>query len=116
MIIECPECKKEISNKAKLCPSCGIDISKELKQKELEVGFIKKVFYIYLNMITTLLKKGGVIGTLIALILIASPIDFVIKNFEKIKESSYFIPGVIFIIILVVLISITKYKKRQINE
>lgn len=27
-LINCPECKKDISNKAKLCPQCGYDVSK----------------------------------------------------------------------------------------
>ena len=34
-LIECPECKKEISDKAKECPHCGYPIvKKEEKKKE----------------------------------------------------------------------------------
>ncbi|MDF2610825.1 MAG: Double zinc ribbon [Lachnospiraceae bacterium] len=36
-IIECPECKKEVSNKAKVCPNCGypiLDYVNEVKEQE----------------------------------------------------------------------------------
>lgn len=33
MLIECPECKKEISDKAKTCPNCGYPISSEIIEK-----------------------------------------------------------------------------------
>lgn len=30
-LIECPECKKEISDTAKTCPNCGYELHKEKK-------------------------------------------------------------------------------------
>lgn len=30
-LINCPECGKEISDKAKTCPNCGVEIAKEIK-------------------------------------------------------------------------------------
>ena len=35
MIIQCPECQKEISDKAKKCPHCGFPVARTAKQAEL---------------------------------------------------------------------------------
>ena len=36
-LINCPECGKEVSDKADTCPNCGLAVKKELKnQKEKE--------------------------------------------------------------------------------
>lgn len=31
-LINCPECAKEVSDKAKTCPHCGVDVQKETKE------------------------------------------------------------------------------------
>lgn len=36
-LIECPECKKEISDKASSCPNCGCPITPELIEKEKRI-------------------------------------------------------------------------------
>ena len=36
MMIECPECKKQISDTAKSCPDCGCDVKLKLAQKKQE--------------------------------------------------------------------------------
>lgn len=68
-LITCPECKKEISNTAKTCPSCGFEMQASDKQLcqncNIEAIAIKK-------------KKqasiGGIIGALI--FIIAIPVLF----------------------------------------
>lgn len=39
MLIDCPECKKEISSDAKFCPQCGADIQKKKKAESTLGGF-----------------------------------------------------------------------------
>lgn len=34
-LINCPECFNEVSDKAKLCPHCGVDIQEELRPKSV---------------------------------------------------------------------------------
>ena len=35
-LINCPECGKEVSTAAEICPHCGYPLKKELEQKEIE--------------------------------------------------------------------------------
>lgn len=32
-LINCPECNKQVSNRAKICPNCGCPINTNLKYK-----------------------------------------------------------------------------------
>ena len=34
-LIICPECKKEVSNMAKICPNCGFPINEKDKDKKI---------------------------------------------------------------------------------
>lgn len=37
-LINCPECGKQVSDKASMCPNCGCPVEKEVKINECEVG------------------------------------------------------------------------------
>ncbi len=69
-LITCPECKKEISDKAKACPSCGYELQAVGKQLcpdcNIEPVPIKKKKSV---------SAGGILGALI--FIIAIPVLFV---------------------------------------
>ena len=77
------------------------------------LNFIKKIVTLYLRAITILLKKAGVLGTFIALVMVVAPIEFVVENSEKLYASEYFVPIVVFILIVVVFMIVTRYKKSS---
>lgn len=60
-LITCIECGKEISDKAKICPNCGIDISNKFKKRNglisIIVGIILVIFgmILFINSIKSLL-------------------------------------------------------------
>ena len=37
-LFTCPECGKQVSDKAEMCPNCGCPISKQTIQEESKVG------------------------------------------------------------------------------
>ena len=37
-LIKCPECEREISDKAEACPHCGCPTAKNVKQKQLSIA------------------------------------------------------------------------------
>ena len=39
-LIKCPECKKEISSKAKSCPNCGYPINEKENKKDSRIKFV----------------------------------------------------------------------------
>jgi len=41
-LIHCPECNKEISDKAKVCPKCGYPISKDYKKSRINNSIINE--------------------------------------------------------------------------
>ena len=51
MLIKCPECKKEISDKAKSCPNCGYDFDyddfeEETESKESTLSILSLVVFV----------------------------------------------------------------------
>ena len=36
-LIKCPECRKEISDKARACPNCGYPVNEEKKEKRINL-------------------------------------------------------------------------------
>lgn len=52
-LIKCPECKREISNKAEICPQCGFPISKtqKLNKRKNSLSAFKKNISLALNKI-----------------------------------------------------------------
>jgi hypothetical protein len=54
-LINCPECEKEISDKAKECPHCGYNV----EQKRLSLKMTKKLKFILLSIITVSIIVGG---------------------------------------------------------
>lgn len=87
MLIKCPECGKEISDKAENCPNCGYPISKEQTQPIVEEVSEQKI--------ETVPKKDGMSGLGIAALIfsalgftfwlgiILAIIDFCKKNGKK---------------------------------
>jgi hypothetical protein len=45
-LIECKECKKEVSSEAKTCPNCGFDLQKETNKKKSNIGCIVAIVLI----------------------------------------------------------------------
>lgn len=57
-LINCPECKSEVSDQAKTCPKCGIEISKDMNIDKLvknisnsKSGSLKGCLYLFLTAI-----------------------------------------------------------------
>lgn len=60
MLIKCPECEKEISDKAEACPHCGHAIAKEQHQKNTRTGCLWAIGIIVgLAALGSLLPKGS---------------------------------------------------------
>lgn len=45
-LIECKECKKEVSSEAKTCPNCGFDLQKEVNKNKSNIGCIAAFFLV----------------------------------------------------------------------
>ena len=70
-IVKCPECKKEISNKAPSCPNCGVPIAiaADIEQAGTALTTIQetsKRFKIHI-IISAILFWGGLIGIFVAI-------------------------------------------------
>ena len=61
-LVNCPECKKEISNKAKLCPQCGYDISKYMKKTWIAKNKRKMISWLLAVICLLVVISGCVIG------------------------------------------------------
>lgn len=66
-LINCPECRKSISDSAELCPNCGIKLTKErmeeakkIQQKQIETGTTGCLIFIGIVVIL------GIIGSLVS--------------------------------------------------
>lgn len=81
-LINCPECKIEISDKVKACPNCGFPLqeeSNEVKQEELNNVKIHKKK-----------TKKIIFGVILALVAIIITISvFVIINLIKENNSNF---------------------------
>lgn len=80
MLIECPECKKMISDKATMCPNCGFPINKIQKQNDNDH---EALYVLHQNGILDFYKKIGEIHNLNTLTEIKEYID---KNPNLKKE------------------------------
>ena len=58
-LINCPECKKLISNKAKMCPQCGYDVSKYNKKVWIRRNKRKMFTYVMLLVVICGCLIGG---------------------------------------------------------
>jgi hypothetical protein len=61
-LIECPECKKQISDKALMCPQCGVPITSISSTKPMSPPISKK------RTTTSVIKIVGIIGILVIII------------------------------------------------
>lgn len=67
MLIECPECKNAVSDKAPACPKCGIEMSAVASAKPKKLGSAKSAqqwarafFWIFIVcMITAVVEHNG---------------------------------------------------------
>lgn len=80
MIINCPECYKEVSDSAKFCPNCGYPI-KEAKESQPPNIIIKKEEGLFMKS----LNAGCMI--IIVIIVIAFTLSFGTTIFYRIKHA-----------------------------
>ncbi|MGN6713022.1 zinc-ribbon domain-containing protein [Anaerocolumna jejuensis] len=81
-LINCPECNKEISDKAVSCPHCGYIVEKQPKVKIKKTGKIKKlVVFIFLFFIIVI----GFISIFFVFNLNSRPDIIKVKNFKFIS-------------------------------
>ncbi|EGP17898.1 hypothetical protein GME_19237 [Halomonas sp. TD01] len=62
-LMNCPECSKEISDKAENCPKCGIKINKTDFEKKYSFGMKVEIFIGIIVVISTIwaLKWSGIL-------------------------------------------------------
>lgn len=88
-LLNCPECGKEISDKAESCPNCGYPINEcinydvyeavesEIEMKESVCSILSLIFYV-LGVIASIVKSNiSVVFSLISFILV------IISHFQK---------------------------------
>ncbi len=81
-LINCPECNKEISDKAVSCPHCGYIVEKQPKVKQKNTGKIKRlVIFIFLFFIIVI----GFISIFFVFNLNSRPDIIKVKNFKFIS-------------------------------
>lgn len=87
-LIKCPECGKEVSDKADVCPSCGYPIKKveEKKQKESVTSILSLVFLILGSMFDLVYMSTEENGGLAVVCLITSIAFMIIAHLKKDKK------------------------------
>lgn len=79
-LINCPECKKEISDSAKSCPSCGYELKQsELRKEEKKVIVKSELAH----------KKKSILGgvVIIGIIIISAVVIYFLESSDGIADS-----------------------------